>query len=184
MVRLNLVFVCLLISTALHSQTPQHPITHVEACGKFSSAVVEVDTDHEKGTGFIVSPDGWVLTAGHVAIDQRKGRNYNAITVKLWDGSTLPAIQALPITNDIILRDLAVLKIIQPKSALPYLELGDENDAKIGSDITIIGYPFSANGPPFGEPIESKFCLVLSLLKHIFKLGKPILMWFTSKAYL
>jgi S1-C subfamily serine protease len=45
------------------------PMTHVEACRKFSDEVVQVNTDRVSGTGFIAGADGWIITALHVVAD-------------------------------------------------------------------------------------------------------------------
>jgi S1-C subfamily serine protease len=102
------------------------------------------------GTGFIVSPDGWIVTAAHVVVDSEKRHNDGVITVVLPDGSIKIAEQLLPISDAMIARDFAVLKV--EKGSLPYLDMGDEDEAPTGSSIAIIGFPLSAN-------TDVKFCL-------------------------
>ncbi len=60
--------VCVLLhSKAVHVLAETMPITQQQACSRFSSAVVSVDAGGQThGTGFIVSPDGYVLTASHL----------------------------------------------------------------------------------------------------------------------
>jgi S1-C subfamily serine protease len=125
-------------------------ITLTDACQKFSRAVVRIDTERMHGTGFIVSPDGWIVTAAHVVVDSEKRHNDGVITVVLPDGSIKIAEQLLPISDAMIARDFAVLKV--EKGSLPYLDMGDEDEAPTGSSIAIIGFPLSAN-------TDVKFCL-------------------------
>ena len=82
------------------------------------------------GSGFIVHPDGYVITNNHV-IDQAR-----EITVELADGRKLPAqlISADPQA------DLAVLKI-SDKQPFPIVEMGDSDDLMIGEPANAIGNP-------------------------------------------
>jgi serine protease Do len=83
------------------------------------------------GSGFIIHPDGYVVTNNHV-IDQGSD-----ITIELSDGRKLPAtlISADPEA------DLAILKISSPKP-FPCLELGDSSDLMIGEPAIAVGNPF------------------------------------------
>ncbi len=82
------------------------------------------------GSGFIVHPDGYVVTNNHV-VD--RGRQ---IKVELGDGRKLDAdlISADPTA------DLALLKITTDKP-LPYLQLGDSSDLLIGEPVIAVGNP-------------------------------------------
>ena len=82
------------------------------------------------GSGFIISPDGYVVTNNHVIQDAVQ------ITVTLNDGRECPAtlVGADPRT------DLAVLKI--DEKDLPYLNFGDSEKVKIGNWVIAIGNPF------------------------------------------
>ena len=82
------------------------------------------------GSGFIVHPDGYVVTNHHV-IDRAR-----QITVELLDGRKLPAdlISSDPEA------DLAILKIHSDKP-LPALELGDSSDLMIGEPAIAVGNP-------------------------------------------
>lgn len=73
-----------------------------------------------RGTGFIVSPDGYVVTNNHVVEDAGK------IHVTLHDGQKYPAkvIGLDPKT------DLAVIKINANK--LPHLTFGNSDNLKVG----------------------------------------------------
>ena len=81
------------------------------------------------GSGFIVSPDGYILTNNHVVADADK------LKVKLFDGHVYPAkvVGRDPTT------DVAVIKI--DASGLPTASLGDDSKAEVGQWVLAIGNP-------------------------------------------
>lgn len=82
------------------------------------------------GSGYIISPDGYIVTNDHVA------GNASEITVTLTDGSHYKAeIVGTDPTSDICL-----LKINGKN--LPYLELGNSDDVIIGEWVIALGNPF------------------------------------------
>jgi len=150
-------FVVIALSTTLLCQKAPQSLTHVDACEKFSRAVIEIDAGgDERGTGFIVDPDGWVLTAAHIVFDRQARQYYRTITVTMPDKSTEFATPMGQLNEVMVLRDFAILKV--NKTKLPFLPLGDEDKIAIGSNLTIIGFPFSAVGL-FEIPVTTKFCL-------------------------
>jgi serine protease Do len=86
------------------------------------------------GSGFIISPDGYIVTNDHVI------RNADEINVKLYDKRTFKAkvVGRDPKT------DIAVIKINADN--LKYLKLGDSNKIKIGQWAIAVGNPFGLNG--------------------------------------
>ena len=80
------------------------------------------------GSGFIVSPDGYVITSNHVVVE--KDADY---TVIYEPNKTYPA---KVISRDPI-NDVAILKI-QGKN-LPYLELGNSDKIELGENVIAIG---------------------------------------------
>jgi S1-C subfamily serine protease len=84
-----------------------------------------------RGSGFIVDPRGYVLTAEHV-IDKAKD-----IEVRLASGERLPAQVVAQDSH----ADLAVLKIA-PNRPLPTLYLGDSANNRVGDLAVVFGYPF------------------------------------------
>ena len=80
------------------------------------------------GTGFIVAPDGLILTNRHVVADQEA-----EFTVLMNDGRKMVS---KVLARD-PLNDLAVLKI--EGSGLPFLKLGDSSQIKIGQSVIAIG---------------------------------------------
>lgn len=87
------------------------------------------------GSGFIISPDGYIVTNNHV-ID-----GADEITVRLHDGNTLEAelIGRDPKT------DVALLKV-EPEEDLPFVKWGDSDSARIGDWAMAIGNPFGLGG--------------------------------------
>ncbi len=85
---------------------------------------------HGQGSGFIVSPDGVILTNAHVVRDARE------VTVKLTDRREFRAkvLGADPKT------DVAVLKI--DARELPVVPMGNARDLKVGEWVLAIGSPF------------------------------------------
>lgn len=83
-----------------------------------------------QGSGFIVSPDGVVLTNAHVV------KNADEVTVKLTDRREFRAkvLGADPQT------DVAVLKI--DAKDLPTVKLGNSRDLQVGEWVLAIGAPF------------------------------------------
>ena len=136
-----------------------NPISHPQVCARFSDAVVEIIGGGESfGTGFIVSNDGFILTAAHVVRD-KDGKYFSAISVKMPDGRSELAT-AIPMTVESVGQDFALLKVNakDAKTSLPFLALGSVKDVVLGGEATIIGYPFSALTAQ-GVNVFTKFCL-------------------------
>ena len=85
---------------------------------------------HGEGSGFIVSPDGLILTNAHVV------RGASDVTVKLTDRREF---QAKVLGRD-DKTDIAVLRI--DAKNLPTLPLGNPRDLKVGEWVLAIGSPF------------------------------------------
>lgn len=92
------------------------------------------------GSGFIVSPDGYVVTNNHVITADGQGQ-VESITVIMPDGTEFPAKLAGRDTAS----DLAVLKIDTGK-ALPFVKFGDSRSARVGDWVIAIGNPFGLGG--------------------------------------
>lgn len=84
-----------------------------------------------RGSGFIVTHDGQILTNNHVV------EGVDIITVTLSDGKTYPA----KILGSDPTYDLAIIKI-EPDSKLPVLELGDSEQVEVGEYVVAIGNPY------------------------------------------
>jgi serine protease Do len=82
------------------------------------------------GTGFIIHPNGYILTSEHVV------NNAQTIFVKLFSGERK---EAKVIWRD-EKRDLAVLQI-PTRKALPPLPIGSSSDSKVGEMVISVGNP-------------------------------------------
>jgi len=89
-----------------------------------------VETD--QGSGFLISPDGYIVTNNHVVESASEG----GITVTLKDGRKLKA--ALVGVDD--KSDIAVLKV--EGENLPVAELADSDMVKVGQFAFAIGAPY------------------------------------------
>ena len=84
-----------------------------------------------RGSGFIVDPHGFILTAEHVI------ENAKEVEIRLADSQRLPA-QIVAADAQI---DVAVLKISTARE-LPILSLADSDSIRVGDLALVFGYPF------------------------------------------
>ncbi|HUF56332.1 MAG TPA: DegQ family serine endoprotease [Thermohalobaculum sp.] len=87
------------------------------------------------GSGFVVSPEGYVVSNNHV-IEQA-----DEVTVNFSDGSSLLA----EVIGRDAKTDIALLKV-EPDEALPFVEWGDSNTSRVGDWVLAIGNPFGLGG--------------------------------------
>ncbi|MES2077358.1 MAG: Do family serine endopeptidase [Pseudomonadota bacterium] len=99
---------------------------------------------HGVGSGFIVSPDGIILTNAHVVRDARE------VTVKLTDRREFRAkvLGSDPKT------DVAVLKI--DAKNLPVVPLSRNNDLKVGEWVLAIGSPYGLDSTVTAGVVSAK----------------------------
>ncbi|MBA3878745.1 MAG: protease [Sphingobium sp.] len=88
------------------------------------------------GSGFLISPDGYVVTNNHVVAPGARGATVDSITVILPDRKEY---KAKLIGRDQA-SDLALLKI--DGTNLPFVKFGDSTKARVGDWIVAIGNPF------------------------------------------
>ncbi len=87
------------------------------------------------GSGFIINPDGQILTNHHVISGS------SDVEVTLPDQTTYKAKILVKDRQD----DLALIKI-EPKRKLPHLNLGDSDHLQVGQKVLAIGQPFGLKG--------------------------------------
>ncbi len=116
------------------SATTQTTLSVTEIAKKVESVVyIEVafgDGKGASGSGFIISPDGRIVTNYHVIDGAASGK------VVFNDGTTLTDIKVLGWDKE---GDLAIIKV--PGMALPAVTMGDSDTAQIGEAVVAIGSP-------------------------------------------
>lgn len=103
-------------------------------------AVVQIKSGNEFGVGFIVSPDGIIMTANHVvATRESQFRQYARDIEVLASGKTKP-YKASPLasspSDDSVNFDSAVVKI--EASNLPHLALGGWGEVQVGDSLVVL----------------------------------------------
>ncbi|UVO51930.1 Do family serine endopeptidase [Sphingomonas sp. SUN019] len=93
------------------------------------------------GSGFIISPDGYVVTNNHVVAPGNARATVEAIRVTLPDRKEYVA----KLIGRDTASDLALLKISAP-GPLPYVKFGDSARARVGDWVVAIGNPFGLGG--------------------------------------
>ncbi len=87
------------------------------------------------GSGFIISADGVVVTNNHVI------EAADAIEVILQNGQRFEAV----VVGRDPATDIAVLRM-RARNALPFVEMGDSDTARVGDIVLAIGNPFGLGG--------------------------------------
>lgn len=88
-----------------------------------------------RGSGFIISQDGYVVTNNHVV------KNATKVTVTLDDGSSFPA----KIIGRDSKSDVALLKI-KTADKLPFIRLGNSDNVQPGAFVVAVGNPYGLGG--------------------------------------
>lgn len=100
--------------------------------------------DHSEGSGFIIRPDGYILTNNHVVEEADK------ITVRLKDGRRFTA----KIVGSDEKTDIAVIRV--DAKDLPTAELGDSDRIRIGQLVFAIGIPYNLDYSFSGGWVSAK----------------------------
>jgi serine protease Do len=98
-----------------------------------------------EGSGFIVDPDGYILTNHHVVATPAR------IRVRLADKRELPAVLVGSDSNT----DLALIKVSAPKP-LPVVPLGDSDKLRVGDWVFAIGNPYRLEHSVTAGVVSSK----------------------------
>jgi 2-alkenal reductase len=109
----------------------------------------DVGSTPGQGSGFVVSPDGYVLTNSHVITNAGGGRGgargsgirgATEVYVEFSDGDRIPA----EIVGWDVFDDVGLLKLDQEAHDLTPLPLGDSARVSVGEPVAAIGSPFGA----------------------------------------
>ena len=92
------------------------------------------------GSGFIISPDGYIVTNNHLIQSESGTGTVDSITVKMTDRKEYTA----RIIGRDQASDLALLKI--DGANLPYVNWGDSTRARVGDWVIAIGNPYGLDG--------------------------------------
>jgi Do/DeqQ family serine protease len=120
------------ISTRVTSRVSSDPLLSDPFFRQFFGLPSQPKQEEGLGSGFIISKDGYILTNEHV-ID---GANSISVTVSGFDRD----MEAKVAGADYDL-DLALLKI-EPGRDLPFLNLGDSDQIRVGNWVIAIGNPY------------------------------------------
>ena len=93
------------------------------------------------GSGFIISPDGYIVTNNHVVAPARADAVVEQITVTLSD---LTEYEATVVGRDVV-SDIAVLKV-NPQRPLPFVRFANSDAVRVGDWVVAIGNPFGLGG--------------------------------------
>jgi S1-C subfamily serine protease len=101
----------------------------------------------EQGSGFIVSPDGKIVTNHHVIAGA------DSAIVKLSDGGIYGVEGIVGDDKD---KDITVLKLKASGREFPFLSRGDAGQLRVGDEIVVIGSPLGLEGTVSTGVISSK----------------------------
>lgn len=99
----------------------------------------------ESGSGVVISPDGYIVTNNHVVA------NGDEVAVTFNDRYTTKAkvVAKDPST------DIAILKV-DGENNLPYMELGNSDNVKLGQWVLAVGYPLSLDATVTAGIVSAK----------------------------
>lgn len=123
------------IATRQRVRLPNHPLAQL-----FGMQTPQTREAQSLGSGFIISPDGFVVTNNHVITVDGQGE-VESISVTMPDGTEYPA----ELVGRDAASDLAVLKINRTKP-FPFVKFGDSRQARVGDWVIAIGNPFGLGG--------------------------------------
>jgi S1-C subfamily serine protease len=101
----------------------------------------EINSQSGTGTGFIIDPNGVIVTNAHVA-DAETAVAAKQLIVTLADGDAVPG-RVLGVDRA---QDLAVVKIA--RTGLPTVQLGDSDSLQVGDAVVAIGNALGIAGSP------------------------------------
>ena len=132
-------FLVAIVTLALEVSFAQVPFDTAATVKKVAPAVVEIrgrgEGGESAGSGFIISPDGKIVTSLHII------RDFTVGSVRLPNGEIFDSFSVLAVDER---RDIAIIKI--PGFELPSLELGNFSELQVGEPVLVIGNPHGLAG--------------------------------------
>ncbi|MEN9614288.1 MAG: hypothetical protein RLZZ347_595 [Candidatus Parcubacteria bacterium] len=110
-------------------------LTNGQIIKKVKPAVVYIETENGKGSGMIVSADGYVLSNAHVV------QGVSMANISISSGETFLA-KVTGRDEDV---DIAILKIDSEKN-FSKVDLGDSEKVEQGDEVFTLGFPFGIKG--------------------------------------
>lgn len=97
----------------------------------------------EMGSGFIISPSGYVLTNAHVVSPKQElvDMKIESTTVRVRVGGIFKAPVEAEIVHRDTLSDLALLRLPDRQGGWPTVVVGLPNSLSVGSKLTAMGFP-------------------------------------------
>ncbi len=111
------------------SQSPR-TLTPAQIAARSTPAIVTVHTPEGMGTGFVIRPEGWIVTNLHVVAGA------DQVFVTLPNKKSYPVLEIVNVSAE---HDLVVLRIDAGK--LPVLALGESDAVRPGDPVVAIGHP-------------------------------------------
>ena len=104
----------------------------VRAKGREVTAARGISTFKETGSGVLISADGKVMTAAHVA------HSMDELTVEFLGGETIGArvIESEPAA------DLSLLQLERVPTGAKVARLGDSDNVRVGDQVVVVGAPY------------------------------------------
>ncbi|MGD9663935.1 MAG: Do family serine endopeptidase [Novosphingobium sp.] len=127
------------ISTRQRLRVPNNPLAQLFGMPGAGGAP-QTREAQSLGSGFVISPDGYVVTNNHVITAEGQGE-VESITITMPDGTEYPA----KLIGRDAASDLAVLKVSRTKP-FPFVKFGDSKQARVGDWVIAIGNPFGLGG--------------------------------------
>lgn len=122
-------------SQAIQFIVKSRELSKNEAVAQYKQSIVVVSSDGSRGTGFLISADGYIATNHHVVEDK------DQVFVKFSEG---PASLADVVMSEPAI-DLAIVKMRESTEDIPVLPLQQETAWEPGQHVYVIGNPLFFN---------------------------------------
>jgi 2-alkenal reductase len=106
-----------------------------------SPGVVTIYADLAQGSGFVVSPDGYILTNSHVITNAGQGSSVKAADHVFVEFQDHDRTRAKVVGWDVF-DDVGLIKVDASAHALAPVPLGDSSRVVVGEPVAAIGSPF------------------------------------------